>query len=151
MEFGAQKVKPCWLQQHNLAINQDHTMASIQVMRERFRSEPMMSTQLPVTLDNGCKVIELTGTCNHCNQTVHDNALRGVVTKSFGLIVFDGHGLCIPCMKLFPVFGRVKPHGNSMKLEYIHQGKWVYSLMIYENTYQRLKYHLSRLTKLINR
>lgn len=114
-------------------------MADIEVMRARFKSEGIMSEQLPITLDNGCQFTELKGTCGHCKENVQDNALRGVVSKVFGMVIFDGHGLCVNCAKLFPVFGRVKPYGSSIKHEFIDNGRWVYSLMVPEATYVRIK------------
>lgn len=114
-------------------------MASIEVIRERFKREGIMSEQLPITLDNGCQFTELKGTCGHCKQVVQDNALRGVIKKVFGAVIFDGHGLCLHCAKLFPVFGRVKPDGSSIKYEFIHNGAWVYSLMVPDTAYVRIK------------
>lgn len=120
-------------------------MASIETMRKRFKCEKVISLQLPITLKNGCQVTEISGTCNCCKKEVQENALRGTVIESFGVVVFDAHGLCTDCLKLFPIFGRVKSNGSSMSVEYLSHGKWVYQPMIRVTKLMRFKDKLKSL------
>ena len=120
-------------------------MASLETMRKRFKCEKVISLQLPITLKNGCQVTEISGTCNCCNKEVLGNALRGTVIESFGVVVFDAQGLCTDCLKLFPIFGRVKTDGKSMSVEYLSHGKWVYQPMIRVTKFMRFKDKLKSL------
>lgn len=120
-------------------------MADIEAMKERFKSEQEISLQLPVTLKNGCQVTDINGTCSQCNRTVPDNALRGNIIESFDVVIFDAHGLCTDCLKLFPIFGRVKPSGSSMIVEYISHGEWVYQPLMKVTAFMRFKDKLKQL------
>lgn len=127
-------------------------MSNIEVMRQRFRVESVASEQLPITLSNGFEFTELTGVCGHCKNEIPTNALRGNITQVFGVVIFDCHGLCTDCLKMFPVFGRVKPNGSGMLVEYIRNGKWVYSPLKAINPIKRFRKHtLNSFNRLINK
>lgn len=110
-------------------------MSNIEEMRKRFAAEPLIDSQLPLPFTNGCTFTELTGHCGHCGHCgneVAGNCLRGRISNSIkDVYTFDANGLCVDCMKLFPIHGRVKTDGNEMRIEYVtKQGNWASAQMV---------------------
>lgn len=43
-------------------------MTRLETMKARFKAEPTIISQLPITLPNGCEVSEINGSCAECGK-----------------------------------------------------------------------------------
>ena len=101
-------------------------MASTKEMIERFKKEAPLETALPYRFSNGFLLTEITGQCKSCKKEVTGEHVRGIANKGFhDVFSFDDHGICTDCKTIFSIHGRVKPHKDAARQEYVKNGVWV--------------------------
>ncbi|MDC8832848.1 hypothetical protein [Alteromonas gilva] len=120
-------------------------MTRLENMKARYKSEPTIISQLPLKLPNGCEVSEISSSCADCGTEVPHQHLRGHVSRPIpDAVAFNGHGLCSTCITIFPLHGRVRAHGDGMRMEWIKGGRWVSGMLESDTLTGKLRLWLKR-------
>lgn len=121
-------------------------MTTFEHYRARIVSEETLESQLPVTLSNGLSVGEVECRCPDCGLSSPSEFSRGKITESFGTVMFDVISICKPCNQLFQTIGRVKPEGDTMRVESIIDNNWSFYTLKSETKTDKAKRLLSKIT-----
>lgn len=84
---------------------------------------PAISSQMPVTFENGAKWYELMGECKGCGHELPDNLVRGMVTRQTPhMVSVEAAGICHECKLVTRFVYRLH---DDMKITGPRDGKWL--------------------------
>lgn len=75
--------------------------------RELLRM-PSISSQMPITFDNGSQLAAFAGECPFCNEDIRADLLLGVITRPMpSVATIEAVGICYQCEVVVPYLYRV--------------------------------------------
>ncbi|MBF4340764.1 hypothetical protein EAY39_08170 [Vibrio anguillarum] len=100
--------------------------STVESMRSRFLSEPIVMDKFPIQLPGAGELSELNASCHHCGQVAERDHFRGVVTQAFGQVNVNAHAICTHCGTIYPIVVRYKVENGVFVSMYINRnGEWV--------------------------